>query len=917
MVAKIAAGLGYWLQGGTASEFNVGDGFVGFNEAGIVIRASQLSPLKIDFYLVQPELLNGLLTVAEANHLKQMTKSSAGQLVVFKAEDPLGQKSSRLFHHSQPESLSTRAMLVQFWAQALTGLLATRPAIGSNDDSHTPNLRERFLELVSKMPEAEIATRSPVELADKLHCSIRHFNRLFKEEMGVSFRARRTELRLQLAKKLLAESDAKIINIAFEAGYRHLGLFNLTFKKRFGVTPSELRWKKPSSLSTNSNRKSNSKITTALVLLLVLLTYSNQTVSAQASTNSFNATTNAPTSTDNAPHGFRVDRYSVSGNTILTADKIDKILAKVPGALGTNVTFEGIRAALGELQMAYRERGYVTVSVKLPPQKLTNATVKIQVIEEHLSDIKVQGNNYFSTENVLRALPSLHTNMLLNSHVFQRELDTANANRDRQIYPVISPGPEPGTTELTLKVKDTFPLHARLEINNQSTPGTPENRVVFNSQYDNLWDLEHQFGLNYSFTPLDFKTGEAYKVSDIDDPLIANYGAYYRIPLGGAQPVQEQIDNSGGSFGYNEVTHQYKLPPANGRPEVSFYANHSVSDTGLQRSSPQVLAETFATNSAGRVYPALSLVKDSAGQSITLNENLGTKFSLPLNLREIRGTASIGIDFKRYRETGFNTNENFFQIQYYDTLNNLVVNNQNVPQHLPTQRSAVDYFPLNVALNVSKPDKWGVTYFNAQANYNIASVGSLSDLAYSAGGVPTIYTNSHTHTLATNLPTNRARNNYFTVQAGVTREQRLYKDWTCLLKADGQWASCPLFSNEQYAMGGSAGVRGYSDGEAYGDGGWRVSIEPRTPMINIGMVDGDKPFWLRGSVFMDYGQTYLIQQISAGSSTSESFWGVGSSLTANIGTHLDGRLTLALPLLATAMTRALDLHFYFGVGAQF
>ena len=49
----------------------------------------------------------------------------------------------------------------------------------------------------------------------------------------------------------------------------------------------------------------------------------------------------------------------------------------------------------------------------------------------------------------------------INSHVFQRELDLANANRDRQVYPVIGPGLEPGTSELTLKVKDRFPLHAR------------------------------------------------------------------------------------------------------------------------------------------------------------------------------------------------------------------------------------------------------------------------------------------------------------------------------------------------------------------------------------------------------------------------------------------------------------------------
>jgi len=155
------------------------------------------------------------------------------------------------------------------------------------------------------------------------------------------------------------------------------------------------------------------------------------------------------------------------------------------------------------------------------------------------------------------------------------------------------------------------------------------------------------------------------------------------------------------------------------------------------------------------------------------------------------------------------------------------------------------------------------------------------------------------------------------VQAGATREQRLYKDWTALIHADGQWASCPLFSNEQFAMGGTSGVRGYQDGEVYGDTGWRVSFEPRTPMVNIGMVDGNIPFWVRASVFMDYGETYLLQKVTPTSSDSEKFWGYGGSLTANIGSHLDGRLTVSFPLISSANTTAESVRVYFGIGAQF
>lgn len=68
-------------------------------------------------------------------------------------------------------------------------------------------------------------------------------SRLFREEFNVSLRSRQTELRLRLACELLANSPAKISVVARESGYRHLGLFNAMFKKKFGMTPSDWRQK--------------------------------------------------------------------------------------------------------------------------------------------------------------------------------------------------------------------------------------------------------------------------------------------------------------------------------------------------------------------------------------------------------------------------------------------------------------------------------------------------------------------------------------------------------------------------------------------------------------------------------------------------------------------------------------------------
>jgi hemolysin activation/secretion protein len=82
------------------------------------------------------------------------------------------------------------------------------------------------------------------------------------------------------------------------------------------------------------------------------------------------------------------------------------------------------------------------------------------------------------------------------------------------------------------------------------------------------------------------------------------------------------------------------------------------------------------------------------------------------------------------------------------------------------------------------------------------------------------------------------------------------------------------------------------------------------------MVDGDVPFWVRGYVFMDYGELYWLQKTPV-NSDSEKFWGYGGGLTANIGSHMDGRLCVAFPMISSPTTRAESVQVYFGVGVQF
>ena len=145
-------------------------------------------------------------------------------------------------------------------------------------------------------------------------------------------------------------------------------------------------------------------------------------------------------------------------------------------------------------------------------------------------------------------------------------MDLANANQDRQIYAEIQPGPDSNTTLLVLRVKDRLPLHAKLEANDQSTPGTPELRLATSAVDDDLWQLDHSVGLQYTFSEEDYKRGGAWNI--YDQPLVANYSAFYRLPLAAPESVAEEAAQSPGHFGYDEATRKFVQPPATGAPGV-------------------------------------------------------------------------------------------------------------------------------------------------------------------------------------------------------------------------------------------------------------------------------------------------------------------------------------------------------------
>jgi AraC family transcriptional regulator len=105
-----------------------------------------------------------------------------------------------------------------------------------------PGLPPAVLRRAKEFLHAEM-TRNPgiTELSSAVGMNVDHFSRMFKRSTGLAPHQYLGNIRLERAKRLLAEGRASVIDIAFEIGYANPSQFSAFFRKRTGLSPTEFR----------------------------------------------------------------------------------------------------------------------------------------------------------------------------------------------------------------------------------------------------------------------------------------------------------------------------------------------------------------------------------------------------------------------------------------------------------------------------------------------------------------------------------------------------------------------------------------------------------------------------------------------------------------------------------------------------
>jgi hemolysin activation/secretion protein len=197
---------------------------------------------------------------------------------------------------------------------------------------------------------------------------------------------------------------------------------------------------------------------------------------------------------------FDVLEFFVDGNSVLTAATIENAVYPFMGEKRSIADVQNARAAL---EAAYRDRGYLGVSVLIPQQQVKDGVVRLEVVEAKVARTRVKDAQYTSPAWVREQLPSVAEGTVPNFNSFETELVGLNRMNLLTATPLLRPGTEAGVLDVDVLVEDRKPWALIVDLNNNAAVNTKPLRLGMAASYNNLFGLRHSLGAQFVVSPQD------------------------------------------------------------------------------------------------------------------------------------------------------------------------------------------------------------------------------------------------------------------------------------------------------------------------------------------------------------------------------------------------------------------------------
>jgi AraC-like DNA-binding protein len=234
---SITCGVAYWLHPRSNCELMTGSVLLFSDRAKGVIRASQLGIVTIQQFRVQVERLTGLTSFSDQSFLQKAASEEQQPLRLFAPSNLISRKFRTICEQGGRSSLSLRLRMLELFVDSFGNDFQKHRAL----PDPVVDATTRLIRLLDETSPADFLELRFGDLVRETRCTPRHLSRIFQKIVGMSFREKKSQVRLLRAQELLSTTESKVVEVALASGYQSPSLFNVMFKRRFGLTPGEWR----------------------------------------------------------------------------------------------------------------------------------------------------------------------------------------------------------------------------------------------------------------------------------------------------------------------------------------------------------------------------------------------------------------------------------------------------------------------------------------------------------------------------------------------------------------------------------------------------------------------------------------------------------------------------------------------------
>jgi len=194
---------------------------------------------------------------------------------------------------------------------------------------------------------------------------------------------------------------------------------------------------------------------------------------------------------------FPVANLELAGNTVLNANEVNSILSEYSQR---SLSFSELEEVRDRITNLYIQNGYITSGAYLPPQTSTDGNLTLAVSEGTYADVEVRTEGRLNP-NYVRSRLGVAPGEILNQNQLLKNLQLLQLDdRIRTISAELARGVVPGTSFLTVSVRELPLLTAGLSLDNNRSPSVGTFRQIARAYINNPSGLGDIASISYTNT---------------------------------------------------------------------------------------------------------------------------------------------------------------------------------------------------------------------------------------------------------------------------------------------------------------------------------------------------------------------------------------------------------------------------------